>query len=107
MKKKIWDEIVLTKDAQGADNFAQKIGELILTLLKENEVCKIYNDDGAGQVFIIEHGHDEHYEVWGCPELIWVEPKDLEMLYDCREGIAHVVYGDDPANKEEIEEPEN
>lgn len=95
-KEKIWDEIILTKEAQGED-LATTIGNLILTLLKEEETCKIYNDDGAMEVFVIEHGHDEHISGWGGPILTWVTQEEFDELEqeDDDDDELECVYDDD------------
>ena len=82
--EKLSNEIVLTKDTW-KENLAQKIGDIILTLLAEEEVCKIYAEDN--NVFIIQHGHDESISYWGCPTLMWLTDEECEKIEGMRNGI--------------------
>lgn len=79
--KKIVNQIVLTKDRQGED-FAKVLGETILTLLREEEMVSIRDDDT--DILILEHEHDNYKEYWGTPTCMWLEDDEVEVIENYR-----------------------
>lgn len=79
--KKIVNQITLTKKRQGED-FAKVLGETILTLLREEEMVSIRDDDT--DILILEHEHDNYKEYWGCPTCIWLEDDEVEVIENYR-----------------------
>ena len=79
MEKKLYNELVITKDRQG-DELATRLGEVVLLLLKEENTCKIRDDDGSGEVIIIEYEHDNNINYWGSPSLEWLTDDELTSL---------------------------
>lgn len=79
--KKIVNQIVLTKDRQGED-FAKVLGETILTLLREEEMVSIRDDDT--DILILEHEHDNYKEYWGSPTCMWLEDDEVEVIENYR-----------------------
>lgn len=60
------------------DKMFQAIGKQ-LALLTENEyVCKVYYDDCG--VVVIEFELDQRNEWYGCPELMWLEPEEVDVV---------------------------
>lgn len=79
--EKIVNEITLTKERQG-ENFAKVLGETILTLLREEEMVSIRDDDT--DILILEHEHDNHKEYWGTPTCMWLEDDEVEVIESYR-----------------------
>lgn len=80
------NEIIFSKDQYGKSR--EKMFEAIakqLAILMENEyVCKVYDDDT--DIVVIQFEHDEKKDPWGCMELCWLEPEEVEVIYDYREA---------------------
>lgn len=79
--KKIVNQITLTKERQGED-FAKVLGETILTLLREEEMVSIRDDDT--DILILEHDHDNYREYWGTPTCMWLEDDEVEVVENYR-----------------------
>ena len=79
--KKIVNQITLTKERQGED-FAKVLGETILTLLREEEMVSIRDDDT--DILILEHEHDNYKEYWGTPTCMWLEDDEVEIVENYR-----------------------
>lgn len=79
--KKIVNQITLTKERQGED-FAKVLGETILTLLREEEMVSIRDDDT--DILILEHEHDNYKEYWGSPTCVWLEDDEVEVIENYR-----------------------
>lgn len=80
MKKNV-NQITLTKERQGED-FAKVLGETILTLLREEEMVSIRDDDT--DILILEHEHDNYKEYWGTPTCMWLEDDEVEVIENYR-----------------------
>ena len=78
------NEIIFCKE--NYSNNREKMFEAIakqLALLMENEyVCKVYDDDR--DIVVIQFEHDEKKDPWGCMELCWLEPEEVEVVEDYR-----------------------
>lgn len=79
--KKIVNQIVLTKERQGED-FAKVLGETILTLLREEEMVSIRDDDT--DILILEHEHDNYKDYWGGPTCVWLEDDEVGVIESYR-----------------------
>lgn len=79
--KKIINQITLTKERQGED-LAKVLGETILTLLREEEMVSIRDDDT--DILILEHEHDNYKEYWGTPTCMWLEDDEVEVIENYR-----------------------
>ena len=88
-ERNLYDQIVI-EPSKCAGDPAKTIGDLILLLTRQGEVCKVYDDDGFGDVIIIQHGHDEHQEGWGSPSLVWISDEELEDYYSIKGAVTNV-----------------
>ena len=79
--KKIVNQIVLTKERQGED-FAKVLGETILTLLREEEMVSVRDDDT--DILILEHEHDNYKDYWGSPTCMWLEDDEVGIIENYR-----------------------
>lgn len=79
--KKIVNQITLTKERQGKD-FAKVLGETILTLLREEEMVSIRDDDT--DILILEHEHDNYKDYWGSPTCMWLEDDEVGVIESYR-----------------------
>lgn len=82
MDKKLYNEIVITRDSWG-DKTAERLGDIIITLTKEGEVCKVYDDDDG--IYIIQHNHNEDKEYWGSPVCTWLTEEENDNVIANRE----------------------
>lgn len=86
------NEIVLTNDVW-EDRFEEALGKQLMILLKQGEICCVY-DDSEG-IVVIQHDHNNDVEDWGGNSLMWVSEEEKEMILGKR-------YEEE--NKEEFEE---
>ena len=82
-EKILYDQITIDTN-RCVEDPAKTIGDLILLLTRQGEVCKVYDDDGSGNVIIIQHGHDEHQEAWGSPSLVWISDEELDDYFSVK-----------------------
>lgn len=101
--KKIVNQITLTKENQG-DDFAKVLGETILTLLREEEMVSIRDDDT--NILILEHEHDNYKEYWGTPTCMWLEDDEVELIEDYRADKENEEDKEDGDNYE-VEDPDD
>lgn len=62
-------KITLTKDEFG-DQLWNKVGETLSILTKAGYMAKVFDDEPASEIVVIEFGYKN--EEWG-PELLWVD----------------------------------
>lgn len=99
--KKIVNQITLTKERQGED-LAKVLGETILTLLREEEMVSIRDDDT--DILILEHEHDNYKEYWGTPTCMWLEDDEVEVIENYRAEKEEKENGDKSDTDREVDE---
>lgn len=99
--KKIVNQITLTKERQGED-FAKVLGDTILTLLREEEMVSIRDDDT--DILILEHEHDNYKEYWGSPTCMWLEDDEVEVIENYRAEKEEKENGDKSDTDREVDE---
>lgn len=97
MDEKLYNEIVITKDSW-KDKIAEKLGNIIITLTKEGEVCKVYDDDDG--IYIIQHNHNEDKDYWGCPVCTWLTEEENDSIIANREYEKNHIDDEDNSKNE-------
>ena len=54
------------------------------SLLRTQQIVTLRQEDS--DIFILEHGHDENVDCWGCPQLRWLSPEEAQKLELDREN---------------------
>lgn len=64
------------------------LASIIEILTKYDYVCKVKKEVNDDTISIIEYCHDEAQDSWGCPNLMWVNQEEAEMISQYREDLA-------------------
>lgn len=76
-------KITLTKEEFG-DQLWNKVGEILAILTKAGYMAKVFDDEPAWEIIVIEFGYKN--EEWG-PELLWIDTdKYYFKEWDSEEG---------------------
>lgn len=78
------NEIIFSKDRYGnnREKMFQAVAQQLMILFDNDYVCKVYDDDF--DIIVIEFGHDERRDAWGCDELLWLTPEEIEAVENFR-----------------------
>jgi hypothetical protein len=74
--------IILDKDKCG-EKFAETLGNQLLILMEQDNVCKVKYDDC--DLYIIEHENDEEVEYLGGPRLMWLTEDEADLIESKRQ----------------------
>lgn len=77
------NDIAITSKVWGEENISKKIGDIVYTLLKEDEVCLVRKEDF--DTYVIEHNYDEDFGYLGGPVLKWLTQEEYEDVLDKRD----------------------
>lgn len=83
---KLYDEMVFSINSyNNKDEMWRDISSFIQLLVKNDYIAVIRDDDV--DIIVVEFGHDENKEYWGCPRVEWVEDEDsvVNTCCDCEE----------------------
>lgn len=69
------------------------ISSFVQLLIKNNDTCKIYADSEG--VIVVEFGHDERIESWGCPVLTWLNEEEYEDVMEKRDKLNDTLFNQD------------
>ena len=78
--------VVSSMEYESEDEMLTHLIPTIKTLLNNEEVLTMRMEDN--HVLILEHGHDELIDAWGCSTPRWLSPEELETLELNRENEA-------------------
>lgn len=78
--------VISSTEDESEDEMFTHLIPTIKTLLNNNEVLTMRMEDS--HILIIEHGHDELIDAWGCSTPRWLSPEELETLEFNRENEA-------------------
>jgi hypothetical protein len=78
--------VVSSMEYESEDEMFTHLISTIKTLLNNKEVLTMRMEDS--HVLILEHGHDERTDAWGCSTPRWLSPEELETLEFNRENEA-------------------
>lgn len=84
---KLYEEMVFSTVYYGNKDDMWKDISLFIQLLVRNNYLAVIRDDDV-DVIVVEFGHDENKEYWGCPRVEWIEDSedsDLNTYCDCEE----------------------
>lgn len=78
------NEIIFSKDRYGnnREKMFQAVAQQLMILFDNDYVCKVYDDDF--DIIVIEFEHDERKDSWGCDELLWLTPEEIEAVENFR-----------------------
>ncbi len=71
------NKIVFSREQYG-DKLWEVVSQQLQILLKNEEVCTIYDDDT--DVIVIEFEHDNRRDYWGSTNPYWLTPKQAELV---------------------------
>lgn len=74
------------------DELYKDLATILELLLKHQYVCKVRQEEQ--DILIIEYTHDEAIEGWGCPQLCWLTPEEVDLIEDNREVLADTLLDD-------------
>ena len=81
---KLYDEMVFSINSYNNKDEMLRDISLFIQLLVRNDYVAVIRDDDI-DVIVVEFGHDENKEYWGCPRVEWVEDTPANTCCDCEE----------------------
>ena len=84
---KLYDEMVFSINNYNNKDEMWRDISLFIQLLVRNDYVAVIRDDDI-DVIVVEFGHDENKEYWGCPRVEWIEDSEdseLNTCCDCEE----------------------
>lgn len=71
------NQIVFSRDTHG-DNLWSVVAQQLEILMKNDEICTVYDDDT--DIIVISFEHNERKEFWGCTNPYWLTPEEVEWI---------------------------
>lgn len=82
---KHYDEMVFSINKYDSKDEMWRDISSFIQLLVRNDYLAVIRDDDI-DVIVVEYGHDENKEYWGCPRVEWVEYTTVaNTCCDCEE----------------------
>lgn len=75
------------------DEMYTEITAFIHILIKNKNTCKIYADSEG--IIVVEFGHDEQIENWGCSRLTWLNEDEYEDIMQKRNELCDTLFNQD------------
>ena len=83
MKEKFQTIVFDINKYENRDEMWKDIATLLRIIVKNEHICEVYDDDT--DIIVVNFGHDEKKDAWGCAYPHWLTEEEMLKLEDDEE----------------------